>query len=301
MNFIIFLNLIFLILIKSYAEKLKIQEESFEIFLSNSTNFNYDEITNLIVFGDSHSSVSVNFNDMSYRNNTIWKKWPLHLINIHKATLWNYAISRSSIVVKNLKNRYNGEINDFQNQYNIFMNNMSIGKRFNKNWNSTSTLFAVWIGANDVKRIKEKYERLTKLQKVYFKILENLYNAGARNFLLINILPLEKAAAYYYHPDQLNIYLKKNVFNFNKYLIENSKKFFSKFSDINLFYYDINKKLTNIIDNCNKYMFKNCISAWIENKNLNMEEFLWADMTHISDKANEILAKSIDELLNYLD
>ncbi|KAG4102900.1 hypothetical protein H8356DRAFT_929928, partial [Neocallimastix lanati (nom. inval.)] len=64
------------------------------VLLSNSTKFNYNKIENLIVFGDSHSTVLTNFTDMSYTgwNFSGGKNWPLYLIDFNNIKLWNYAV-----------------------------------------------------------------------------------------------------------------------------------------------------------------------------------------------------------------
>eukprot|EP00833_Pecoramyces_ruminatium_P001778 jgi/Orpsp1_1/1175810/evm.model.c7180000055296.1 len=186
-------NLILLVFIKKSLCEIINWKDSSQILLSNYTLFNYDEITNLIVFGDSHSAVETNFTDMTYsgKNRSLGKNWPLHLIGLHNMTLWDFAVTSSTIN----NNTFKKNINFKENQYNYFNNMMIKGKRFYNRWNSSDSLFTIWIGNVDIKNIT-KYKNI----KIYsnnilndmFKTIEKLYKLGARNILLMNIFPYEK-------------------------------------------------------------------------------------------------------------
>jgi len=97
MKYILFINMIFLILANIFA--INISKNYFSSFLSNSTNFNYNEIKQLVVFGDSLTDVQTNYTDMTYtgKNRSLGKNWSVYLANFHNATLWNYAVSGSFV------------------------------------------------------------------------------------------------------------------------------------------------------------------------------------------------------------
>jgi len=77
-----------------------------KLFLSNHSTFNYNEIKNLIVFGDSNSCHPY--------------QWPNHLSRIHNMKLWNFARS-GAVVDLNITHRGPGHGNfDFTREYNFF-------------------------------------------------------------------------------------------------------------------------------------------------------------------------------------
>lgn len=65
----------------------------------------------------------------------------------------------------------------------------------NQTWDPSTTLFGFWIGINDVVRSYLEVNS-TGLHPVIFEkykeLLEKLYDAGARNYVLLNVPPLER-------------------------------------------------------------------------------------------------------------
>ncbi|KAK3346881.1 putative cellulose-binding GDSL lipase/acylhydrolase [Lasiosphaeria hispida] len=62
-------------------------------------------------------------------------------------------------------------------------------------WTAADSLFAVWIGVNDVGNswwLGTYDELLGKIMDSYFGQLQILYNAGARNFALLTVPPIQK-------------------------------------------------------------------------------------------------------------
>ncbi|KAK0725510.1 hypothetical protein B0H67DRAFT_598738 [Lasiosphaeris hirsuta] len=62
-------------------------------------------------------------------------------------------------------------------------------------WTASDSLFAVWIGVNDVGNswwLDTYDELLGKIMDSYFGQLQILYNAGARNFALLTVPPIQK-------------------------------------------------------------------------------------------------------------
>ncbi|WYZ42414.1 hypothetical protein EsH8_VI_000113 [Colletotrichum jinshuiense] len=65
----------------------------------------------------------------------------------------------------------------------------------NKTWDAESTLFGFWIGINDIGKSYTNGNS-TDLHPLIFdkykELLEKVYTAGARNFLFLNVPPLER-------------------------------------------------------------------------------------------------------------
>eukprot|EP00833_Pecoramyces_ruminatium_P004985 jgi/Orpsp1_1/1179017/evm.model.c7180000067602.1 len=120
-----------------------------EIFLSNNTVFNYDEIKNLVVFGDSQSSSSY--------------QWQNKLSYIHKMRLWNFAKS-GAVVDLNITYRSpaHGSF-DLIKEHRLFQEKMIYHKISNQ-WNGKNTLFAIHLGSNDIKDLYIKKKNIMKIQ-----------------------------------------------------------------------------------------------------------------------------------------
>jgi len=270
------------------------------ILLSNSTKFNYNEIKNLMIFGDSHSAVGTNYTDMSYsgKNLSGGKNWPLYLKEFNNMKLWNYAIGRAPIYEK-----LNNETVDLKMQCEYFYKNMSKGKKYYNEWNINNSLFTFWFGTIDIGFRNYNYKTIPELVKNLFFLIKGMYDIGVRNILIIGAPPLYRIPSRKNfimcknHSDDICIKsLKKEVLSFNNELIKSSKKFFKKNNDVNIIYYNSVNKFENIISNCHKYNFKDCINSWGGKKNKNVNDYFWAN-SHISDLANKILAKDINDLL----
>ncbi|KAG4102877.1 hypothetical protein H8356DRAFT_1420714 [Neocallimastix lanati (nom. inval.)] len=274
------------------------------VMLSSSSKFDYNKIENLIVFGDSHSSVDTNFTDMSYtgNNHSGGKNWPLYLLEFNNnMKLLNFA-SRGAVVDSNIAFHRKNTI-DFLKQYKLFYEKTIFEKKSLNEWNSYNTLFAIYIGTNDIYHInhkcKDEYsifctknnkqviDNINDIIDIIFNIIYKLYNTGARNIMIFTISPKSYI---------LNNYLKNDVIRFNDNIIEKSKYFFKKHSDINFIIYNITDKLKEIISNCTMYKFKDCTNMWKFNKENNLSDYLWFD-SHLTDHGNKILAYDINYLL----
>jgi len=269
--------------------------ESSIILLSNSTKFDYKNIKNLIVFGDSHSSANTNFTDMTYTgdNCSQGKNWPLHLIDLNNMKLWNYAVGGSLINVK-LVTKWKWYHIDLIGQYHYFHENMSKGKIFGNSWNKTNSLFALWIGNNDIINLfrNNVAREIDEITDNLFDIINKMYEDGARNFLILLIFQKDCI---------INKYCSiiNDIFSFNDNIIKKSNLLFKKYSDLNIIIYNTNKKFKEIVSNCILYKFEDCFKNWMENKNENIEDYFWIN-SHISDPGNKVFAEDINKLLNSL-
>ncbi|ORX42383.1 hypothetical protein BCR36DRAFT_337550 [Piromyces finnis] len=270
-----------------FSEKIKPEwGGSADVFLSNSNTFQYSKISNLIVFGDSHSQVGTNFKDMTYtgKNQSGGKNWPLYLMKLNNMKLWNYGVSRS-VIEENVKGRPS-----FKSQYNLFIKNMSKGKPFSNKWNSKNSLFAIFMGFND---IFSKEKNIDLIINKYYNIIGEMYNAGARNILIFKSIPLCKACKV--DKDTLSSFEK-----FNDLIEKKGIEFFEKHPDSNIIIYDAAEFCEDISNNCSHYGFKNCDSRWTWNQKDKMKYYFWKN-SHMTSLGNKHLANNINEILNLIE
>ncbi|KAG4095514.1 hypothetical protein H8356DRAFT_1427112 [Neocallimastix lanati (nom. inval.)] len=280
----------------SYYNILFENKNSSIIHLSNSTKFDYHKIENLIVFGDSNSSVGTNYTDMTYTgvNHSGGKNWPLYLkdFNKMKAPIYEKLFNDSR---------------DLKTQCDYFYENMSKGKKFYNTWNENNSIFAFWFGTIDIGFRNHNYKTVEELAKNFFNLIERMYDYGLRNILILGAPPLYRIPSHRSFTKCRDIsdencikFLKNEVLTFNNEIMAKSNIFFNKHKDINLIYCSTVDIFENIISNCNKYKFKDCINTWRSNKKNNVNDYFWAN-SHLSDLANKILARDINELLSSLN
>ncbi|ORY29708.1 hypothetical protein LY90DRAFT_512806 [Neocallimastix californiae] len=175
---------------------------------------------------------------------------------------------------------------------------MSNNKIFYHKWNSNNSLFAFFIGHNDIKLIRRNNIEIdiSSIINGLFNIINNLYDVGARNILILELLPV------YIGPIKDTCYKnlkKEDILMFNNYIKINAKKFFNEHYNTNIIIYNTLERVENIIDNCNMFGFKNCTHAYRmvwRNRTENIRDYFWNN-SHLSEKGNKILTNDIDNIL----
>jgi len=276
-------------------------QDSSLLYLSTSNIFNYDEITNLIIFGDSHSATKTNQTTMEQipckRRN-----WPLPLSDIHNMKLWNFAAT-GAVVDFNITYREGYEI-DFLKQYELFNEKMTKDKIFYNQWDSKNTLFALYLGSNDIHFInfintnKTVFQVMDNIIDIIFNHAEKMYEKGARNFIFINVPPLNEAPI---NAKGKHSYYKDEIPYFNNAINKKTKILFKKYNDINIIVYNLNNEYMYIMENYKEFGFLFGKEAWLNNPEFKEDDYFWRNPTHISNKGNKLIAEDINDLLTSLN
>jgi len=186
------------------------------------------------------------------------------------------------------------------------MKECPLEKKYSDQWDSHNTLFAMYIGSNDIFEVKNlnntktMFENLNDILDVISTTLENIYEVGGRNFLILNVAP------FYYAPINAKRnkyqYVFQTVPYFNYFLKVKAAKLFANHEDVNVLFYDLHTEYLYIMDHYADYGFQSKDQAWKTDnkrykKHTKLDDFFWRDFTHISNKANKILAEDIHSLL----
>ncbi len=182
---------------------------------------------------------------------------------------------------------------------------MTAGKKFADHWNSNNTLFAFYMGANDVidvqfvNNTKSWSQNLDDILNVYFSITEKIYDIGGRHFLFLNVPPLYDAPL---NAGKKYQYLTNTVPYFNYFLKSKVVKFAKEHPDSNVLLYNLHANYHHILYHYKEYNFISDILAWktdpkSRRKLRNLNQYFWRDYTHISNLANKLIAEDIEELL----
>lgn len=175
----------------------------------------------------------------------------------------------------------------------------------------SKTLVAFWIGINDIND-SAKYAVdfpvfYDKLITTLFESVQSVYNAGYRNFLFMNLPPLDRT------PGNL---LKSTPLP-NTTMIDSWDEILSSHIDIfnkqntcaNAFGFDVNGFLNGVLDPPEKYGIKN-VTGYCKSYDqpyvdtdpqqygcLPLSEYAWFNDGHMTSRIHEILAKELAQFL----
>ncbi|GJC80391.1 acetylesterase [Colletotrichum liriopes] len=181
------------------------------------------------------------------------------------------------------------------------------------NADSTKSLVASWIGINDINdmaNFKLPFNGLSTWQELYtaviaeqFAALETVYNAGYRNFLFLNLPPLDKTV----NPARLPS--TSMIKTFNDVVNQTAKAFSEKHPGSTALVFDTYSWLTNVFNNAASYGITNTTSfcpsykAWDIDTNYAaygcqpIGEYFWYNSGHITYSAHNVLAEKVEEFL----
>ncbi|ORX75220.1 hypothetical protein BCR32DRAFT_249723 [Anaeromyces robustus] len=277
-------------------------------YLSNTITFNYSSFKDLIILGDSYSTSFLNHdsmvNDVLQIDSNLTdevkgiKNWPTHLIKEHPINVYNFAVGGAPVdhdIIDNDKSCYS-----MTEQYEFFNNQMTVGKKYS-NWTSDETLMTIWFGINDVfgktyAPIMQKYsnEVIDEMTaKSMFNIVNKLYDHGLRNFLFMNVPPMDKFPIFKDYPDIIDYVIK-----FNNVIQKYVENFQSSKPDTNVFIYNAFDEVYHIMENKYQYniIYTDDYSKG-KNNNVNPDLYFWRDDSHLSNYVQSILTKDLDKFL----
>ncbi|GAN11635.1 AFR605Cp [Mucor ambiguus] len=168
-----------------------------------------------------------------------------------------------------------------------------------------NSLFTMWIGVNDITVLFSKYPLDTpKRQGIINGIIaairydmEKLYNAGAKNMLLLGLIPLENLPAYQKLSPETRRQLEKLVSEYNMKLIETLDHFKIDKPNVNASFFDTNTLFKQLFNS--KQFESNALSHC--NKKLDCGDRIWWDYLHPSTKTHAKLAKALYHYISSLD
>lgn len=125
-------------------------------------------------------------------------------------------------------------------------------------WASNDTLFTFFVGINDIRNSRhsgpEDYRELyVKIFTIWGRRLEKLYAQGARNFLFLNIPPIDRSPLVLVKPSYQQVMEKDAILYWNNLIIQLATDVKKAFSDINIFTADAWRVFTEVLDDPTSY------------------------------------------------
>lgn len=136
--------------------------------------------------------------------------------------------------------------------YNRFMPHYGDGHH--PPWNATNSIFIMFAGVvdlimmNGVKDVDKLSAINGNLTVVYSKLLNSLYGTGARNFLLLNMPPLERCWQPGEDGPNISEKLKSDGAVYNQRIQQAAKGLKKTFKDTNVFLLDTDKLFNQALD-----------------------------------------------------
>lgn len=122
-------------------------------------------------------------------------------------------------------------------------------------WTSTDSLFGVFIGINDVGNTYwlDTAAINSKIFAEYQGLMETLYYAGARNFLFLNVPPVDRSPLTISGGSESQALEKTDIALYNSMIAKLAKTLKKQHPEINIFTVDANAIFTKVLDKPSSY------------------------------------------------
>jgi len=129
-------------------------------------------------------------------------------------------------------------------------------------WNSSNSLFAIWIGINDC---GNAFSWTNTTQPAFNKVLMNrlttqldeLYSFGARSFLFLTVPPVNRAPLFLEQGKAVTSLLASDIANYNAQLSATAKRFQESHKNVETTVFDTQPVFNTFLDNAKTFGFSN--------------------------------------------
>ncbi|TFK76392.1 hypothetical protein BDN72DRAFT_830957 [Pluteus cervinus] len=276
------------------------------VIQQGSTWKSFERVKNLFIFGDSYSSVGfgnklnnpdeldplgIEFPGLTY-NEPKLPNWVGHLITkycppprfdpqyvqqseeYHKEPLlvYDYAVGGDRVL------GVRGQV------HNRYLRGPG-AKPEGSTWTAENSLFVTWVGINDCAFAQKHAKNMETL----FGLQEDLYQSGARNFLFVDVPPVNRSPA-----APAGLERSPSIENWNEELAKAIKAFVEVHQDISAFFFSSSELFTKVLDNPEEYGFT-------EKDKRKAGGSIWADRLHPTSKVHDLIAKEVGEFLSSIE
>ncbi|KAF9036805.1 hypothetical protein BJ165DRAFT_1354512 [Panaeolus papilionaceus] len=175
---------------------------------------------------------------------------------------YNYAYGGATIDAK-LVTPYTPTVLSLTDQVNQFLSTVA-NKPASTPWTSDNSLFSIWIGINDIGnsyyQSGDRGAFSDTLLNAEFALVQKLYNAGARNFLFVNVPCIDRSPLMLAQAQSARNTEKSVISGFNSRLTAKVNAFKSANSGVKTWMWDSNAQFTTILNSPTTYGFKDATS-----------------------------------------
>ncbi|KZT09511.1 carbohydrate esterase family 16 protein [Laetiporus sulphureus 93-53] len=252
----------------------------------------FSRVKNLVIFGDSYSAVGYNSDSpypstdnplgVPFSGTITWTEpktpnWVGHLITEHaRGQLLVYDYAQGGDNVSGVRTKV----------YREFLKTVAKKPEWAR-WSEADSLFVTWVGINDCAFATER--TVPKYVDSLFDLQEDLYNAGARNFLYIDVPPLHRSPAGK-RPTSLDSAKMAPNERWNIELKRAAKDFASRHKDSTVLIYSSWDTFSRIMDDPVAFGFQ---PGDVRKRGSSM----WVDRLHPTSKMHNVVARHLAEFL----
>ncbi|KAI0839695.1 carbohydrate esterase family 16 protein [Hypoxylon sp. FL0890] len=187
-------------------------------------------------------------------------------------------------------------------------------------WTGADSVFAIWIGINDVGNSYDSGAGssgllYTKVFEVYSGLVDQLYSSGARNFVFINVPPVDRSPLTVGQGEDSVEAEKSAIADWNNRVSDTAAALKSNHTDdVNVWVYDSNKIFGEVLDNPSAYEqtagLKNTTSFCTAYQNgtpdentltpscgIAVNEYFWLNNLHPTYPIHDVVAKGVADAL----
>lgn len=162
-------------------------------------------------------------------------------------------------------------------------------------WNGDNALFSIFIGINDIGNSwylegdRDAFAEV--LLDNYFQLVQKLHHAGGRNFLFVNVPPIDRSPLMAGYGPESQAGEKKVLAGFNSRLEQRIERFGQSYADVKTYLYDSVSHYNEILDNPTAFGFKDATSFGPG------ADIFWGDNYHPSSYAHKFFGERVAEVL----
>ncbi|KAI4635229.1 uncharacterized protein J4E87_000179 [Alternaria ethzedia] len=177
-------------------------------------------------------------------------------------------------------------------------------------FNKRKALVAIWIGINDINDLVSTQGKNASFAPLYEKIqdrvfenVEKIYELGYKNFLFMNLPPLDRG------PGTPNVNASL-VASFNRIHAAHANDFQSDHKDVKVLQFDVNSVLNYVLDHYQDYGFKN-VTDYCPGYNqpdiltnpsqygcTDLNTYFWYNSGHLTSRTHEVMTKALKRWLS---
>lgn len=184
-------------------------------------------------------------------------------------------------------------------------------------WASDDTLFGIFIGINDVGNSYESQNSSLNaiIFKVYSGLVDELYQTGARNFLFLNVPPVNRSPLTQAAGAAAQALEATDIADWNSRVAALSKNLTSTYHDATSFLFDTNAIFNQVLDDPCTYVqtcpykntttycpaYENGTPSWYTFNatcGIPVDEYFWLNTLHPTFRMHNVTAQHIAEELS---
>ncbi|KAK0221163.1 hypothetical protein EDD85DRAFT_862074 [Armillaria nabsnona] len=187
-----------------------------------------------------------------------WVDYVTTVDNTSLVLTYNLAYGGATISA-DLVTPYEPTVLSLTDQVNQFLSSYA-SKPSTTRWKSADTLFSVWIGINDIGNSYylggDRDAFSDTLLDAYFALVKQLYDVGARNFLFVNVPPIDRSPLMLAQSTSSQALEKSVIEGFNSKLTARAASLKANHSDVTTRIWDSNAAFTAILNSPTSYGFE---------------------------------------------